>query len=74
MQALRSIDTDDDGRISAEEAAAHGQLAFSALVANHDDTLSREEAGAVAVRPGYIVITRMIPVVVAAEVPADLLV
>src|SRR5918992_482826 len=31
MQALRSIDTDDDGRVSPEEAEAHGQRAFSAL-------------------------------------------
>jgi EF hand len=69
MQARSAIDSNDDGVISAEEARAHRERAFSALDANSDRKLSRQEtAGLSAIEPGYVVITRMIPVVVTADV------
>ena len=74
IQALRSIDTNSDGRISAEEAQAHRERAFSALDANKDSKLSRRETGGLtAIEPGYIVVTRMIPVVMAADVGGQML-
>jgi Ca2+-binding EF-hand superfamily protein len=74
MQALRSIDTNNDGRISAEEAQAHRERAFSALDANSDSKLSRQETGGLTViEPGYIVVTRMIPVVMTADVGGQML-
>ncbi|HEX6114152.1 MAG TPA: EF-hand domain-containing protein [Geminicoccaceae bacterium] len=69
MQARGQIDTDNDGKISAEEAQAHRERMFSALDANEDSTLSPEETGGiVAVERGYVAVTRLIPVVATAEV------
>ena len=69
MQARAQIDTDNDGKISAEEAQAHRERMFSALDANQDSTLSPEETGGtVAVERGYVAVTRLIPVVATAEV------
>ena len=69
MQARGQIDTDNDGKISAEEAQAHRERMFSALDANQDSTLSPEETGGiVAVERGYVAVTRLIPVVATAEV------
>ena len=69
MQARGQFDTDNDGKISAEEAQAHRERMFSALDANQDSTLSPEETGGiVAVERGYVAVTRLIPVVATAEV------
>jgi Ca2+-binding EF-hand superfamily protein len=69
MQARSAIDTNNDGRISQEEAQAHHEQVFSSFDRDGDGKLSRDEiAGIVAVEPGYVVITRMIPVALTADV------
>ena len=73
-QALRSIDANQDGRISAEETQAHRERLFSRLDANSDGRLSRQEIGGLtAIEPGYVVITRMIPVALASDVGSQML-
>ena len=69
MQARAPIDTDNDGKIRAEEAQAQSKRIFSALDADGDGQLSPQEtAGLTAIEPGYVVVTRMIPVVMTADV------
>ena len=74
MRALGVVDTDNDGRISAEEAQAHRERIFSALDADQNKALSPQETGRLtAAEPGYIVVTRMIPVVVTADIGSQML-
>jgi Ca2+-binding EF-hand superfamily protein len=74
MQALGVVDTDNDGRISAEEAQAHRERIFSALDADQNNALSRQETRRLtAAEPGYVVVTRMIPVVVTADIGSQML-
>jgi Ca2+-binding EF-hand superfamily protein len=69
MQAHSAIDSNNDGQISQEEAQAHREQVFSSFDRDRDGKLSRDEiAGIVAVEPGYVVVTRMIPAVLTAEV------
>jgi Ca2+-binding EF-hand superfamily protein len=69
MQARGAIDTNNDGRISAEEAQAHVKRTFSALDANGDGKLSQDEtSGLAAVEPGFVVVRRVIPVILTANV------
>ena len=43
--AMAPMDGDQDGTISAEEAAAHAEFMFEAMDANQDGTLALDEMG-----------------------------
>jgi Ca2+-binding EF-hand superfamily protein len=64
----QAVDRNGDGRISQDEARAHRERVFSSFDRNGDGRLSQQEiSGIVAVEPGYVVLTRLIPVALTAN-------